>query len=158
LASSEAAANQIPRRVNARTQSETLVLSLAVVLLNAFGNLALAWGMKHRPAVSADPLDYIRALFDPTVAIGVGLLILWLLTRMALLSWADLSFVIPITALGYVLSAVFGHIFLGEQVSTQRWLATLLIASGIALVGSTPHRSGSLSRRCLEGDENGTRR
>lgn len=154
MASSEAAANPVPRSANSRTQTETLILTVFVVLLNAFGNLALAWGMKHRQAVSANPVDYVRALFDPMVAIGVGLLILWLLTRMALLSWADLSFVIPVTAVGYLLSAVFGHIFLGEQVSTQRWLATLLIASGIALVGSTPHKS----RRRLEDDEGGTRR
>jgi uncharacterized membrane protein len=119
-------------------------LALVVVLLNAFGNLALAWGMKHREAVSANPLDYIHALFDPLVALGVGLLILWLLTRMTLMSWADLSFVIPITAMGYLLSAVFGHFFLGEQISPLRWLATLLIVAGIALVGSTPHKSKPL--------------
>ena len=106
------------------------MLTLAVVLLNAFGNLALAWGMKHRDAVSANPLDYIQALFDPFVALGVGLLILWLLTRMTLMSWADLSFVIPMTAVGYLLSALFGHIFLGEHISPLRWLATLLIVVG----------------------------
>ncbi len=120
------------------------MLTLAVVLLNAFGNLALAWGMKHRDAVSANPLDYIQALFDPIVALGVGLLILWLLTRMTLMSWADLSFVIPMTAVGYLLSAVFGHIFLGEQISPLRWLATLFIVVGIGLVGSTPHKSKPL--------------
>jgi len=128
----------------ARTQSEALLLTLAVVLLNAFGNLALAWGMKHRDVVSANPLHYIQALFDPFVAAGVGLLILWLLTRMALMSWADLSFVIPMTAVGYLLSAVFGHVFLGEPISPVRWLATLLIVLGIALVGSTPHKSKSV--------------
>jgi drug/metabolite transporter (DMT)-like permease len=151
LASTETAADQARLRPRSRTQSETLVLTLAVVLLNAFGNLALAWGMKHREAVSLNPLDYIRALFDPFVAVGVGLLVLWLLTRMALMSWADLSFVIPMTAVGYLLSAVFGHIFLGEQISPLRWLATLLIVVGIALVGSTPHNSRSMA----DSDEGG---
>ena len=144
MASTETAAEQGRLRPRTRTQSEALVLTLAVVLLNAFGNLALAWGMKHRDAVSANPLDYVQALFDPIVALGVGLLILWLLTRMALMSWADLSFVIPMTAVGYLLSAVFGHIFLGEHISPARWLATLLIVVGIGLVGSTPHKSKSL--------------
>ena len=144
MASTETAAEQSRLRPKTRTQSEALVLTLAVVLLNAFGNLALAWGMKHRGAVSANPLDYIQALFDPIVALGVGLLILWLLTRMTLMSWADLSFVIPMTAVGYLLSAVFGHIFLGEQISPLRWLATLFIVVGIGLVGSTPHKSKPL--------------
>ncbi len=141
MASTETAPEQSRLRPKTRTQSEALVLTLAVVLLNAFGNLALAWGMKHRDAVSANPLDYIQALFDPFVALGVGLLILWLLTRMTLMSWADLSFVIPMTAFGYLLSALFGHIFLGEHISSMRWLATLLIVIGIGLVGSTPHKS-----------------
>jgi drug/metabolite transporter (DMT)-like permease len=141
LASIDTAANPSRLRVKTRTQTETLVLTLAVVLLNGFGNLALAWGMKHRDAVSANPVDYIRALFDPFVALGVGLLILWLLTRMALMSWADLSFVVPMTAVGYLLSAALGHFFLGEQISPMRWTATLLIVVGIALVGSTPHKS-----------------
>ncbi len=97
--------------------------------------------MKHREAVSVNPLDYVRALFDPMVAIGVGLLVLWLLTRMALMSWADLSFVVPMTALGYVLSAIFGHFFLNEQVSWKQWLGTLLIFAGTALVSTTQHRT-----------------
>lgn len=125
------------------------------MLLNACGNLALAWGMKHREAVSANPLDYIRALFDPFVAVGVGLLILWLLTRMALMSWADLSFVIPMTAVGYLLSALFGHIFLHEEISLLRWLATLLIVSGIALVGSTPHKSKALTECASDQEASG---
>src|SRR5256885_13128531 len=34
---------------------------------------------------------YVQALFNPWVAVGVSLLIVWLLSHMALLSWADLS-------------------------------------------------------------------
>ena len=97
--------------------------------------------MKHRALVGLNPLGYIGALFDPLVAAGVGLLILWLLTRMALLSWADLSFVVPMTAAGYVLSAIFGHEFLGEQVSNSQWFGMALIFAGSILVGTTPHKT-----------------
>lgn len=102
------------------------------------GNLSLAWGMKHTRAVSANPLLYLRAMLDPVVALGVAMLILALLTRMVLLSLADLSFVLPVTAIGYVLAALLGKIFLHENVTVQRWLGTLLIFAGAALVGSTP--------------------
>ena len=51
------------------------------------------------------------------VLLGVSLLILWLLSRMALMSWADLSFVLPITSIGYVLSALVGKFFLAENIS-----------------------------------------
>jgi uncharacterized membrane protein len=107
--------------------------------LRAFGNLSLAWGTKHLPeTLAADPLTYLRAMLAPTIAAGVAMLILALLVRLALLSLADLSFVLPMTAIGYVLAALLGRFFLRESVSPQRWLAVLLIFAGAALVGSTP--------------------
>ena len=87
--------------------------------------------------MSANPLDFIRAMFHPLVALGIVLLILWLLTRMALFSWADLSFVVPVTAVGYILAAVLGHFFLGETVTVTNWLGTFLIFFGTAFVGTT---------------------
>jgi len=40
-------------------------------------------------------LGYVAAMLNPYVALGMTLLIVWLLTRMALTEWADLSFVLP---------------------------------------------------------------
>jgi uncharacterized membrane protein len=72
------------------------------------------------------------------------LLILWLLSRMTLLGWADLSYVLPVTAIGYVLTAVSGKYFLGEEISYQGWAGTGLIVAGIVLVGMTqPNTTGS---------------
>ena len=129
--------------VRRRTHAETLLLTCAVITLNAFGNLALATGMKHRQLLGINPIGYISALFDPLVATGVGLLILWLLTRMALMSWADLSFVMPVTAAGYVLSAILGRAFLGEHVDLEQWLGMALILAGSVLVGTTSHKTPS---------------
>jgi len=110
------------------------------IALKAAGNLSLAWGMKHFPqTMSANPIPYIQAMFDPFVALGVLALILALLMRMALLSLADLSYVLPVTAIGYVIAAFLGKTFLSETVSGQRWLGTVLIFVGAALVGSTSH-------------------
>jgi uncharacterized membrane protein len=117
-------------------------LVFAVILFNAVGNLSLAWGMKHiAAAVSLDPLEYVRAMLNPFVALGTVLLILWLLTRMALLSWADLSFVLPLTGVGYVLAALLGRLFLNESVSPGHWVGTLLIFAGTATVGSTNQKT-----------------
>ena len=109
---------------------------------NAIGNLSLAWGMKHvGQALAWNPLGYVHAMVNPFVAIGIALLIMWLLTRMALLSWADLSFVLPLTGVGYILAAVFGKLFLNESVTAGHWLGTLLIFAGTALVGTTDHQT-----------------
>ena len=117
----------------------TYFLLLLFLALRAFGNLLLAWGTKRLPeTLAADPLVYLRSMLDPAVALGVVMLILALLTRLALLSVADLSFILPMTAIGYVLAALAGRIFLHEAVSLQRWLAVVLIFGGAALVSSTP--------------------
>jgi uncharacterized membrane protein len=114
------------------------VLTAIVILANVLGNFSMSWGLKRRAMPLGDsPLDYLRAFLDPWVLAGVALLVLWLLARMALLSWADLSYVLPVTAFGYVLTAVMGKVFLAEHVSATRWLGTLLIFGGVALVGAT---------------------
>ena len=81
----------------------------------------------------------LLAIFTPWVALGIALLILWLLSRMVLLSWADLSYVLPVTSLGYVANALMGHFFLGEHITLARWSGTLLIVAGTVLVGMGSH-------------------
>ncbi len=114
-----------------------------VVLSNVLGNFSLSWGLRQvGRLLSFSPLAYIQALFNPWVALGVSLLIVWLLSHMALLSWADLSYVLPVTAVGYVLAALVGRFFLHEGITSWRWAGILLIMSGVALVARTsPHRS-----------------
>jgi uncharacterized membrane protein len=69
------------------------------------------------------------------------------MSRMALLSWADLSYVLPVTSIGYVVVALLGKVMLNEQITARRWTGITLIMAGVALVsGSTPqttHRSGA---------------
>ena len=62
----------------------------------------------HEASGSGSPWDYLTAIFTPYVALGIVLLIVWLLSRMALLSWADLSYVLPLTAIGYIITALIG--------------------------------------------------
>jgi drug/metabolite transporter (DMT)-like permease len=123
---------------SARLRVKTWICAVIVVFSNVFGNFFLKRGM---PAELSTPLEYITVLFRPWVAAGVGLLILWMLSRMALLSWADLSYVLPVTSIGYVLVAIVGHVFLREQISTTRWAGIALIVAGVALVSGGAPRS-----------------
>src|ERR1700720_487713 len=119
-----------------RLDFKTKALTAFVVLTNVLGNFAMSWGMKHQPAALADsPLVYIQTIFSPWVLVGTTLLVLWLLSRMTLLSWADLSYVLPVTSIGYVLTAILGKYFFGEEISFQGWAGTGLIVTGIVLVG-----------------------
>jgi uncharacterized membrane protein len=103
------------------------LLTVFVIVSNVAGNLFLSLGMKG------------SGLFF--LALGAALLTAWMVARTTLLSWADLSYVLPVTSIGYVLSAVAGVVFLGEHVSATRWLATLLIVAGTALAGSTAYKT-----------------
>jgi len=109
---------------------KTLATTAFVVLTNVAGNLMLGIGMKS-PA----------GILSPWVFAGVVLLILWTLSRMTLLSWADLTYVLPVTAAGYPLSAVAGRVFLNETITPERWAGTALIVAGTILVGLTVPRS-----------------
>jgi uncharacterized membrane protein len=60
---------------------------------------------------------------------------------MTLLSWADLSYVLPVTSIGYVLNSIIGKYFFDEKISPARWVGTLLIVAGIVLVGTTCPRT-----------------
>ena len=121
---------------------KTYSLLAAFVVLRAFGNLALAFGTKHfSESLALNPLSYLRAMLSPFVATGVAMLILAMLLRMAVLGLADLSFVLPLTAIGYVFAALLGRFILHEQVSPERWLGTALIFIGVAVVGSTPQNT-----------------
>ena len=70
--------------------------------------------------------------------LGVVLLIAYFAAHTIVLSWADLSYVLLVTSIGYVLVAVLSWALLDESISAQRWAGTLLITAGVVLVGSTP--------------------
>jgi len=130
---------------SARLRSKSWLCAAVVVSSNVSGNFFLKSGM---PAALPTALDYITVLFRPTVAVGVLLLILWLASRMTLLSWADLSYVLPVTSLGYVLVALAGRVLLHEQITGRRWTGIGLIMAGVALVGggTTPQTTTKLKR------------
>jgi uncharacterized membrane protein len=133
----------------AKLRLKTQIVAAIVVLSNVLGNFALGLGLRQvGKLLSWSPLAYIEALFNPWVAVGVSLLIVWMLSRLALLSWADLTYVLPVTSVGYALIAVMGRLFLDEQVTLTRWAGIILIMAGVALVSwthpatTTPHKAG----------------
>lgn len=112
-------------------------LSAAVIVLNAAGNCCLSMGVRRHP-----PGDFLDAAMNPWVIAGVVLLIGWLLSQLSLLSWADLTYVLPITAASYVGSAALGALLLHEHVTASRWGGIGLIAAGVIIVGRTRPRTG----------------
>ena len=121
-----------------RLRLKTWICVFVVVCSNVFGDFLMKRGLPSTSQLNT-PLQYIGMLFQPWVAAGVALLILWQMSRMALLSWADLSYVLPVTSIGYVAVALLGKALLNEQITVRRWTGITLIVAGVALVsGDTP--------------------
>lgn len=117
---------------------KTVIVTTIVIATNLAGNYALAVGMRQVGVVEAwSPLPYIRAFADPWVAVGVLFMLAWLISRLMLLSWADLSYVLPITSFSYALSALLGAVYLKETVTGREWAGIAFITVGVALVAVT---------------------
>jgi uncharacterized membrane protein len=117
------------------------VIALLVVC-NVLGNFTLSRGL-HQVGrlVSFSPWPYIHAFLNPLVAMGVLLLIAWLILQLSLLSRADLSYVLPVTSMSYVVAALMGKFLLHEPVSIKRWIGIGLIVVGVCLVSRTVPRT-----------------
>jgi drug/metabolite transporter (DMT)-like permease len=140
------------------TPRKYLVLS-AIVLFGSIGDVMLSRGMKLQ-ATDAGGVPFrefphlISALFTPWVAGGTVLLICFLAAYMSALSWADLTYVLPATSLGYVVVALLSQFMLGENVTLTRWLGILLITAGVGFVASGPsHTSRRERAKIRAGDQ-----
>jgi uncharacterized membrane protein len=127
------------------------VLIIAIVA-QAFGDVFLTKGMKAIESLagingSLSQISHIalQALQSPMIWVGTLLLIVFFALFSAALSWADLSFVLPATAFGYVLNVAAGYYFLGETVSNTRWAGALIITLGVLCVSRSGHSEPNAS-------------
>jgi drug/metabolite transporter (DMT)-like permease len=111
-----------------------------IVLGNAIGNLLLAMGMNHMPGLLAVPfLDYLRNAFSSASLLGGTFLVtVSMVAQLYMYTWADLSYVLPVTASGYLVTAVLSKYVLQENVSVFRWVGVVLISFGVLFVARTP--------------------
>ena len=99
----------------------------------------LSHGMKQTGSISLNHLQgVIFAILNPWVAVGILLLLAFFATYMTALSWADLTYVLPATSLGYVLLALVARFVLHEHVSPLRWFGIALITSGVGFIAGGP--------------------
>ena len=111
----------------------------SVALCAPLGDTSLSRGMTALPAISlAHPASLVAAVFTPWIAIGIALLIGFFASYLTALSWADLTFVLPATAFGNVIVALFARFWLHEPISWQRWFGIVLITVGVGFVANGP--------------------
>jgi len=115
------------------------VLLALIVLGSTFGDVYLAKGMKQIGDISVRRWhDLLFAPLNPWVALGTVLLIMFYLSYLASLSWADLSYIMPATTFGYVLTALCAHFMLGEAIPPARWIGIIMISLGVGFITGGP--------------------
>ena len=122
---------------------KTATVLIVAIVSQAIGNVYLTKAMKAVTAAGGDDLvsTALRAAGNPTLWLGTALLVVFFALYSAALSWADLSFVLPATAFGYVLNVAAGHYFLNESVSPARWAGSAIITLGVFLVSRSGART-----------------
>lgn len=120
------------------TLRKYLVLA-SIAVFGALGDICLERGMNQIGSLSlSNAGSLISAIFTPWVAIGIVLLLGFFAAYSIALSWADLTFVLPATALGYVLIALLAQFLLHQEVSLTRWIGILLVSVGVGVVAGGP--------------------
>lgn len=111
-----------------------LIFLFAAILLGAFGQIAMKYGMNKVGEITASSFFSLSGFFkvfgNAYVVLGVGLYIVSLLTWLIALSRLDVSFMYPLIAVGYVIVAMFAFIFLKENITLFRWIGIIFIVVG----------------------------
>lgn len=128
---------------------KTFLLLCSLIAGSSLGEILCAKGMQQVGVVSLRPralLGAVGRMFrNPWLYTGVSFLALSFFSFISLLSYADLSFVVPLTAIGYITNTVGARFLLKERISRERWMGTLLVAFGVAVI-SLDQRLESLVR------------
>jgi len=116
--------------------AKVIVVILFATVLVAVGEILLSAGMKQ---VGKDGHEGLRMLLaagvNPLVWGGMLLSAAFFGMYLLTLSWADISYVMPFTALSYLFVALMASYWLHEQVTPARWIGTVIIVIGVIVVG-----------------------
>ena len=120
------------------------ILFLIIIVAGTGGELCVTRAMKDigevhdfRPAAL---LRFMRRAFlVGWMWIGIAMMTVAFFALLAALSFENVSFVVPVTALSYGAGAVGAMLFLRERISLQRWVGVLIVCAGVTIVLLTKH-------------------
>jgi len=75
-----------------------------------------------------------HALCNPYVLVGTALNAVFYFLYLASLSWTEVTVVLPMTAIEYVMAAVLAIAILKENVPPLRWVGIALVIFGVILI------------------------
>ena len=119
--------------------TKVLIVLLIALVLEAVGVVFLSRGLKQIGEVEKLTAQEVarvvrRGVVNPSILLGVALETIFFGALLYLLSQRDVSLIWPLTALGFVLTAIAAKFILHEDVHWTRWMGVALIVVGAALV------------------------
>jgi len=115
------------------------ILLVLVMFAGTGGELCVARAMKSvGEAKDFSPKGIARVIWRGVrvgwMWLGILLMATAFFSLLGMLSIANVSFVVPITAFSYVVGTLGGKLFLREHVAAMRWAGVLLVCLGVTLV------------------------
>jgi drug/metabolite transporter (DMT)-like permease len=112
-----------------------------LIFASTAGEIAITYGMRAtgEPArLRPRPLLQFlgRAFKSGWFWVGVPLMAMSFYALLLLLSWEPISFVIPASALSYVIGTFGAKYILNEEIAPARWIGVMLVCTGVALVAA----------------------
>jgi drug/metabolite transporter (DMT)-like permease len=118
---------------------KTFIVAFLAALSAAIGETLLSYAMKRGGQLDMGEFSHwvnlvVSVVRNSYIFFGVIFLSVYFFLYLIALSWADLSFVLPLTAVSYIFAAVLASVFLKEDVTWLRWIGTVVIIIGITLI------------------------
>lgn len=119
--------------------TKILAILIAGLVCEAIGVVFLSKGLKQIGEVkqvnAAEIWRVVKAgVANPNILLGVALEAIFFVALLVLLSRSDVSFIWPLTAIGFMLTALTAKFLLHEEIPPLRWVGVLLIMLGAGLI------------------------
>ena len=113
------------------------IVLAGTIACDVLGQLCFKIGLNGQPAAMQDRPIWLRVVTSPWIWLGVCTYAVEIGAWLFVLSHLPLSVAFPLAGLSYCGIALASHFVLHESISRRRWIGTLLIALGAAIVGSS---------------------
>ena len=118
---------------------KTAIMLAIIVLSGALGDVFIAKGLKQVGEIATlRPRELVlvgkKIIGNVSLLIGMLCMVAGFFAFLAVLSWADLSFIIPATSLSFVIATLGAKWILKESIDRLRWLGIWLVGLGMAFI------------------------
>jgi drug/metabolite transporter (DMT)-like permease len=116
-----------------------VILFFLIVVAGTAGELCVSRAMKtigeiHDFSLRTILKFVLQSSRLPWMWLGIVLMSVGFFSLLAILSFQEVSFVVPVSALSYAAGALGAQAFLGERIIRNRWIGIAVVCLGVGIV------------------------